>query len=278
MLHSGNFHNGRLPGFPSDDNIRTFLDNLEHKWLNGKKLFMGLGGGEPTLHPMFAEIVERCEAMGTVTISTNGTRPIEWWQSLKVLPKKVIISLHPEFTKIEKVNEVSLFLIDKGVYLQFNLSTDPDNWTGVESMYNGIDESIQHKIIPKVLNYMGVGSRQNYNYSQEQKNKMDIMLRKMQPMGDPSLRPTAYYDDGSSSVLPGLHQLTINNQNIFTGWECEAGQFSFNVHFDGNVWSSICKIKKLGRIESFVPLAEPLICTHGACISPGDLISSKRKI
>ena len=98
FLHSGNYHNGRSSGFPSDDNIRTFLYNLEHEWLQGKKLFMGLGGGEPTLHPMFAEIVERCEAMGIVNVTTNGSRSIDWWQSLKTLPTQVIISLHPEFT------------------------------------------------------------------------------------------------------------------------------------------------------------------------------------
>jgi hypothetical protein len=278
ILHSGDFHNGRKAGFPSDDNIRTFLDNLEHKWLQGKKLYLGLGGGEPTLHPMFAEIVERCEPLGAVSITTNGTRPIEWWQSLKVLPTQITISLHPEFTKIKKINEVALYLISKGVSVQFNLSMDPSNWEEVKQTYDGIDDSIRDKVLPKVLNYIGPGSRQNYDYSQEQQSWMNLIHPKNRNFGLTRIWPTAYYEDGTSKVLPSLHQLTITNQNVFTGWECEAGKFSINVHFDGNVWSSICKIKKLGRIESFVPLTEPIICTLRACTCPGDLVSSKRKL
>jgi hypothetical protein len=281
-LHSGDYHNGRKRGYPTDDQINTFLDLLISDYLPGKRLNLSLGGGEPTLHPMFSTIVEKMSPFGEVNVTTNGGRGVDWWAALPKLPPRITISLHHEFTSLNKINEISHFLVDAGVDLSYNLSCDPGSWSDAVSMYTGLDDDLKSLVQPKVLNYLR-GDRSTYPYTEEQlvwiKNIQRKFVRspksifpKMQVL------PTLVYDSGHTSSLGNLADLTLRNNHIYTGWECSAGQETFNIHFDGIVYSSICKQVKIGRLENFQALSAPFICQTAACVCPGDLLVSKKKI
>lgn len=281
QLHSGDHAQGRKAGFPTNENITQFLDNLINKHLQGRPLYLVLSGGEPTLHPMYETIIERCTPHGFVCTNTNGSRGIEWWKSLKVLPQQATISLHPEFSKIDKINEVAQYLVEQGVDVIFNLSCDPNNWDNTVRIYNEIAVDLQARAVPKVLNHLE-SDRENYDYTAEQlawmKEKQEFSdnnLVKSDRISSYQIWPNAYYSDGSISRLPRLAQLTMNKQHAYKGWECDAGVDTINAHFDGNVWGSICKIVNMGRLETFEPLSKPVTCTKNYCTCPGDLIIGK---
>lgn len=289
QLHAGDFAQGRKAGFPSDENIEQFLDNLINKHLKGRPLYLVLSGGEPTLHPMYATIIERCAPHGFVCTNTNGSRGVEWWKSLKVLPQQATISLHPEFSKIDKINEVAHYLVEQGVEMIFNLSCDPNNWDNTVRIYNELADDLKYYCVPKVLNHLE-STRENYEYTveqhawmQEKQRHYDVNQNKRKMENTPGIKsfkqtwPDAYYDDGSVGRLPSLAQLTMTKQHDYKGWQCDAGTDTINVHFDGNVWGSICKIVNMGRIESFEPLTTPVICTKNYCTCPGDLIIGKTR-
>jgi MoaA/NifB/PqqE/SkfB family radical SAM enzyme len=286
-LHSGDYAQGRTPGFPTNENIEQFLDNLINRHLQGRTLYLVLSGGEPTLHPMYETIIERCTPHGFVCTNTNGSRGIEWWEKLKVMPQQVTISLHPEFSKIDKINEVAHHLIERNVEMIFNLSCDPNNWDNTVRIYNELADDLKYYCVPKVLNHLE-STRANYDYTPEQHAWMrevqrhyDVNQSRRPSFGSRSsfkqTWPNAYYDDGTWGRLPTLAQLTMTKQHDYKGWLCNAGMDTLNAHYDGNVWSSICKAVNLGRIESFEPLDQPIVCAKNYCTCPGDLIINKER-
>lgn len=280
-LHSGDYHSGRKAGFPTDEQIISFLDLLIAEYLPGKQLNLSLGGGEPTLHPMFATIIEKMSPFGETSVTTNGGRNVEWWASLPKLPAAVVISLHHEFTKLDKINEISHFLVKAGVNLTYNLSCDPASWSDAVNMYNGIDDDLKHLVQPKVLNYIG-GGRETYPYTDQQrvwiKDIQSKFVRNRFSFRKIKTLPTVIYDDGTARTLTNLAELTLNDDHVYTGWECYAGQETFNIHFDGMVYSSICKQVTICHLGDFKPLSAPFICNVKACTCPGDLLVSKKKV
>jgi MoaA/NifB/PqqE/SkfB family radical SAM enzyme len=280
-LHSGDYHSGRKAGFPTDKEIDTFLDLLISDYLPGKQLSLAIGGGEPTLHPMFPAIVEKMSPYGEISVTTNGGRSVDWWATLPKLPDVVIISLHHEFTKLDKINEISHFLVDAGVNLTFNLSCDPGNWNNAVSMYEGLDDDLKRYVQPKVLNYIGQ-DRGTYHYTNEQRAWITTIQRKFirnfKIKRIVKMIPSVVHDNGSITLLNNLSELTLKNDHIYTGWECFAGQETFNIHFDGVVYSSVCKQVKVCNLVDFKPLTESFICQMEACACPSDLLASKKKV
>lgn len=280
-LHSGDYHSGKRAGFPTDSQIDTFLDTLVTEYLPGKNLMLAIGGGEPTLHQMFPTIIERMSEFGETSVTTNGGRSVEWWASLPKLPTTVTISLHHEFTKLDKINEISNFLVGAGVDLNYNLSCDPSNWAAAVGMYEGLADNLKCYVQPKVLNYIG-GNRGTYPYTNEQRNWIkDIQskfTRNPKALKKIKTLPIATYDNGSMRQLTNLAELTLNGDHVYKGWECYAGQDTFNIHFDGVVYSSICKQEKVCKLEDFEPRKIPFICKTAACACPGDLLVTKKKV
>ncbi len=281
QLHSGDFARGVKAGFPTNDEINTFIDRLIQRHLRGRELYMVISGGEPTLHPMFETIIERLAPYGFICVNTNGSRPFEWWSNLRVLPQQVTISLHPEFTKIDKVKDLARFLLVKGIELQFNLSCDPEHWNETVALYDALGDDLKVYAVPKVLNHLE-STRENYDYTLEQRNwinqKQNFHFR-IRPKRTVEFRniPDMVFEDGTKQKLINISELTINNQHDFKGWLCSAGSSSVNAHFDGQVWASICKITALGRLESFELLDAPVTCTKNYCTCPGDILLDKRR-
>lgn len=279
ILHSGDFAQGRKPGFPSDEEIQVFLDRLVAD-LRGRKLYMVLSGGEPTLHPMYSRIIEQLSPYGVVCTNTNGSRSADWWANLPVLPKQATISLHPEFSKMDKINETARYLVKQGVDLRFNLSCDPSHWADTVALYEAVADDLKIYIQPKVLNHLE-STRDNYDYTEEQLAWMKecqqfFNANKHRYATIVNSLPFAYYDDGTIKQLANLAELTMSKQHAFEGWSCYAGYNTLNVHFDGNVWAAICKIQNLGRITNFELLDKPVTCTKKFCTCPGDILIAKK--
>lgn len=275
-LHSGKFATGLQPGFPTDEEIRIFLQKLKEK-TKDVNLNLQLGGGEPTLHPMFHEIVSTLsDGKNYIGVTTNGSRSPEWWE--KVLPflDNVTISLHPEFTKIEKINEVSRIILESGTNLMFNLSCDPNHWDDVIALYDGLDDELKNLVQPKVLNYLDSIEKSNYTYSKEQTDWIKKHIRSVKYVEKFTISKVIF-DDGSEENLL-LGRLTINNWNEFKGWNCKVASQSIAVNFNGEVYAGICRAKSLGRLTDFHLDENFIVCPFSNCACPNDLRSEKHKV
>jgi MoaA/NifB/PqqE/SkfB family radical SAM enzyme len=279
-LHSGLYHKGIKSGFPTEQEIVKFLNDLGDKHLNGRYLVTQLSGGEPVLHPMLSYIVERLkEYEGYLGINTNGSRGEAFWKSILPL-SNLTISLHPEYLKPEKANMLGKLALDTGTPLKFNLSCDNKRWDDVVSFYEMLDPELKPYCQPKILHvWSGPNPSQNYVYTEEQRKWIDdisnnfMEARRNEPVSIPN--SFMIFRDGSAEPVANLTKITINEWHKMKGWRCQIGSEGLNVHYSGEVYAGLCKARHLGRIDNFNLLTEKIICQKERCIGPADLRVNK---
>lgn len=281
-LHSGDYALGRRPGYPTDEEIEKFMDGIIAN-LNGRKLWVTLSGGEPTVHPMFARIIQRLKPYGVIGLNTNGSRSMKWWQSLPELPTGCTFSLHSEYmSKMSHLNQLSNWLADSGVDLQFNLVCDPNNWETVMKLYDSLDIRFLESIVCwPVHDKQKVKNRHVTNYTAEQKEWMSQhqkLFSKRHSVFN-QFNSTLTFENGKTAKFKHFSEtrLKIEDLNRFNGWSCDVGTHSINVNYNGDVFTSICKAQKLGRIDNFKLLTNSINCPFEICIHPADLHVDKRK-
>ena len=282
-LHSGDFKSGRKPGYPTDSEIRIFLDRLINVHAKGKFLQVCISGGEPTLHPMYEEIVDTLRPHGIVETITNGTRSIDWWKQLKHFPDKIVMSLHAGWTKIDKVNELGEFLLDNNVYVTYNMMCDPGKWESVQDMYKQLTPRLQALVNAKILTHHidGPSDGQQWEYHPEQIEYIkSISVSLEQPerrFSNINLSSTLIYDDGTSSKLVSPFAIINNNQHGFYNWECSAGSEGITISYDGFAYASNCRSVRMGRINNFNLFQNPIICPRNLCKCGSDIPLTKKK-
>lgn len=282
-LHSGKHAGGELPGFPTDVQIEKFLDNLVNVHLNGRLLNITISGGEPTVHTKFSRILEVLHPYGITEVVTNGSRPINWWKKLPTLPNFVILSLHPEFTDINRINELGLFLQDSGVSLQINLICDPLNWKITESFLENLAEGLHQYTIPKALNHIELRKKEEleedwgrlYDYTPAQLAFINNFPRRKTGVDSRKL-VELFRVDGSKQWL-NVFSLIAKNENRFRNWKCSAGVDGIKVNYDGKVYSGICAINYLGQLDNFELEKDWITCTRNQCPCPADILLSKKR-
>lgn len=276
FLHSGDFSSGKKQGFPTYSDIVTFMDKLKEIVSDGTHLNLQFGGGEPTLHPNFLDIIKYMNADNVhIGVTTNGSRSEEWWAEALPFLDNVSISLHPEFTKIDKVNYVSKYIVDSDTTIMFNLSCDPERWDKVLALYNGLDAELQQLITPKVLNYLD-STKENYKYTNEQTHWIKTHMGKPKS-SDRFLNSLIHFDDGSVENLL-LGRVTVNNWNEFKDWKCKVASQSIMIDYTGEVNAGICRVKSLGHITEFKLDTSDISCPFNFCPCPNDIKAEKYKI
>lgn len=281
-LHDGFYYKGIKPGFPTNEQIDMFINNLINKHIVGKKLFLIISGGEPTLHPMFSTIIDRLIPYGFIGVKTNGSRSYEWWEKLITLPNLITISLHPEFTNIEKINKIGRYLLTKNVELTFNLSCDPKYWNDTIKIYENLDDMLKPRTQPKILTYIGTIDSERYEYNNDQKLFIDqvqttynVFRKGRKNLSSENDLAIMTFEDNTTKQVNNISALIMNKLNNFFQWKCSAGSTGINVNFDGYVWAGICKIKNLGRIENFNLLTDYVSCNKKFCPCPADIRLNK---
>jgi organic radical activating enzyme len=278
VLHEGDYARGIKPGAPTNQDIDTFCDKLiEISKDTGKELRITISGGEPTLHEKFSDVLQKLMPYGYVEVITNGTRSVNWWKTLPVLPSKVIISLHPEYydSKKFRISDLTRFLTQEGTGVVFNLICDPTRWDTVMQIVNDIDDEFKPLIQPKVVqNLNELYERPIVPYTEEQRN----FIKDYKSVGPKTFKiaPSKVYSDQTSEALRP-NKLMADNEHYFFNWRCSAGVNGINVDYKGYVTAGICGMKLLGSMKNFKMLDEYLTCKKLSCTCPGDIVLDKYK-
>jgi hypothetical protein len=228
---------------------------------------------------MLDYIIEQLAPLCAVTVITNGSRPVAWWDKLAKLPQTVIVSLHPEFTKIDKISQLADYLISKNICIYFNLSCDRDRWSEVIDMYSSLSVDLKRLVIPKVLtniNQSNTSLEYTQDYSQEQWNWINSIRRIYEPnlFSNVVLDTNVVFADGKKLKAESVN-FYEHDLNAHLGWRCAAGSESISISYDGRVTAGICSIKRLGRLDNFKLLDNLLFCTKRRCVCPADQLLTK---
>jgi len=273
-IHEGDYHLGRKKGFPSEESLLLFCDRIL-ELAGNRQLRVTLTGGEPTIHPSFGSVLSRLGSVARVEVITNGTRSSSWWAELPQLPRRVIISLHPQYydRRVERINDLTAWFISQGVAVVYNLLCDPDQWSTVERMHQDLDPKYRPWVIPKVLQDLSDPSqRPRANYTLEQ-----LAWIQQYPTRVASIYPEhtqLVLEDGTRSKFDP-HQLIAQGQHHFQGWQCSAGLSSITVDYTGGIFAGICQSQRLGSIRDFELNTTYMTCPKRECSCAGDVILDK---
>ena len=124
-----------------------------------------------------------------------------------------------------------------------------------------------------------IRNRHIYQYSPEQskwmkeRNLIYRTTRKSERSKFKQENSDVFFSDGSISTIKQVSETAFKQggQNWFNGWKCRAGSQAIDVNFSGEVWSSVCKFTKLGRLDNFELLKDSVLCNRDICIHPMDL-------
>jgi hypothetical protein len=278
ILHNGKNHNYEW------ENARQFLKILFNRH---KKIHCTVVGGEPSISPFFPELVRLFSNAGhTITVGSNGAKPVAFWKEISPYLKALSFSYHPEFVDsnfIEKVVEAGK-LTSVGVRVMMH----PKYWNQCIDMYNSILEitHIKAQLPVRILDWGGGSDSSSSVYTQEQvewfKNFTTPIGQQLAitPLDD--MISAFIFDDGTVEEFGKPTKYVNTNQTNFYGYECEIGLRSLVVDHDGSIRRGNCYVGGvIGHLNNFTSITwpeNPVICRQLQCTCGIDVKINKRKL
>lgn len=285
--------------FPS--NVNQLIQNFNnifnyYKTQLGKKRFhLRLLGGEPTLWPELDTFIKRIKSQHDVYVSviTNGSRTLRWWQENGDLIDNVSISYHKRFADLGHVINVAdtVYMFDKKITV--HVLMDPANWQSCVEDIEKMKQLSRHpwiiqtkKIIP-TARYIPV-------YNNDQNNFMKIGIKRLPSVLwfvkqfklilDKTIRLyESVYIKNNKTHKARSETYVVNDDIHFKGYECNMGIESIYIDWDGEIKSSCGQKLFDGRYNifnnlNFNPVVAPIICEQESCFCPTETHVSKKYI
>lgn len=219
-------------------------------------------GGEPTAYEGLDVALRsvRKDPCKQLTLETNGSKSLTWWQQHIAHFANVVISVHKR-TDVDHILKVAELLQTSSVELKIKFPIQPVNWNEIVQ----IRDSFRHSGFVTELHLLyknfTQGNNEYYDYSQEQ---MDY-----------------YYRDKGielNQISNQIEQIRIHKLNEYTGHMCWAGVEQFVIDRQGYVFRGWCEQNgTMGNIlEGTVDWANnPVVCRRRLCTNGFDLQARK---
>ena len=259
------FNDGSVPYVPLDVVYRT-LDRLP----KGNIMF---GGGEPSYHPQFEDILHHTGVGHKYSILSNGSRPIQFWERVTPQLFTVILTHHIEFVRRERFMDLArLVYLEHRKNGHVNLTMLPSQWNECVSAFDAL-VAAGIKVLPKpLLEDFGVTAEKLLTeYTQEQ-------LTWIQDRNVEQANNIGLYDEHHNLIsATNPNALLSAKQTDFYGWNCSVAKSFTLINFTGDVYNSQCGQRKhLGNIYgSWQPDADDMQCTQHYCWCHTDIIAEK---
>jgi MoaA/NifB/PqqE/SkfB family radical SAM enzyme len=245
--------------------LKATVDKLSKM---GKPIRLSFTGGEPCVHPEFDELLRYCKHVGIswISVTTNGTRPYEFYASLPV--DQYVFSLHLEY-----------------------------DWLRVYDTMSKVADSTKIKIIAQIMCHHEHMSAAYTLFARCLQAHISCTLRRIRwTEGDHNLFDDMRYhpDDlnwikKQESTVQG--NCVIDDQQIihandviklhlnkYKDWTCNAGLESLMINWDGEVHRATCRVGGgLGNIYegTFIVPTESITCTRDYCTCSADIPLTK---
>ena len=225
---------------------RLDLDRIVEVYANVKsKLIVTsfeCGGGEPTIHPQFPELLRICADHGAVSFPSNNSQDPKRWLATETARRiSLRAALHPEGEiKINQYLEYAQYLVEAGVNFVTQYIAHPNRLPKIPQYL----EIFRARGIPfSPIAFIGEyeGKPYPYSYSDEQKELLRLNVE------------TTYW-----AAKIGPHTNRIRN---FRGIPCIAGARQIYVMSDGSLRRCMYDFQRI--LER--PLEQPEPCGVGNC-------------
>ncbi|CAK2550712.1 MoaA/NifB/PqqE/SkfB family radical SAM enzyme [Vibrio crassostreae] len=261
--------------------VKHLFDYIED--CNDKPCFE-FGGGEVTLLGYFSDLIKHISSLsGEVTIVSNDSKKLSWWQDNSKYLSGVSLSYHindikseSHFIEVSKVLESS-----RTTRFHVNIMMVPDRFDDCLAFANSLKQEVRCSIAlqPLFEGFGHGGITKKYPYTPEQEQIMkDFRGRPELKTLPPSMAELKVnYADGTTENM-STFDLIANDQTNFVGWDCYAGIDSLVITFSGDIYRSWCmQDGPIGSIydENIELPTHPTKCKTKICQCGVDLSAKK---
>lgn len=265
-------------------NFRILFDMYTEK-LNKTKFRLSLvGGGEPTLWPGIEQFCKEIKEQHDVyiTIISNSSRTLRWWEENSMFIDNVTLSCHHEFVDIDHYIDVADLLFSKDVKVTALMLMDAQNWDKCVSYIEKMKQS-KYPWFIQTKEIVDAPGRGMDAYTPEQIDYINASLKRV-PDSEWLLRhfddlrtheSVVLFEDGSAFPARA-HSIIVNRWNNFKGWSCNVALETLLISYDGSVTGSCQEqIFKGSNVNLFSETFEqefksavefkPIICSLNSC-------------
>lgn len=251
-------------------------------------------GGEPTLWPELGTVVQYLKDVVPVhiTVLTNGSRTLRWWEKYAVYFDHVSISVHHESADIDHLKALTKVLDKKGVFYHTQVLMDHTAWDKCVDIVNQLTQTTNKFLVTaKAISINGVS-----HYTNEQQEYLARGYHRL-----PSIRKlyryfkelkriptiTAVYNNKKIKTK-NEDYFVIHNENKYKGWSCNLGVNRVFINRKGQI-TGTCEQLLYGLdyyynindryfVDNFYPNIEPVVCSKLSCMCAGETIVEKKQI
>jgi molybdenum cofactor biosynthesis enzyme MoaA len=297
--YCGDWANGGTHRWPQDFDtlLKHFRHLLDFYVANGRDDFeINLLGGEPTLWPNVAEFsrIMKSEYNAKLTLTTNGSRTIRWWEQNADAFDKILFSYHHievnKFSSIEKFIEVIDTVYDMKVPLNTLVLMDTTCWDEVIEAMEIMKSKSRN---PWFICAMEVHPPR---YTPEQRKIFVNNVKRRPPiwrlLKDEHEnfwkgKTKVVFDDGSTERVE-RNYFSTRDLNYFEGWMCNIGIENINIQKDGKI-TGVCGNRIFDEdtfyniydpefTKVFNPKLVPTLCESKVCWCQPEMLMTKWKV
>lgn len=126
-------HNNKEEWVDYDVVIKT-IDMMIDKWSNGNEIRWNFGGGEPTMHPQFLDILKYLKNRNQwILVTTNGSRSSSFWKEARQYINSINMSAHFYSMDMFPGNE-ERFIENCKIIMEHHNIHDSDYWIEIKLM------------------------------------------------------------------------------------------------------------------------------------------------
>lgn len=247
------------------DILKLAVDRLVE--LN-KPIRLSFTGGEPCVHPKFDELVRYAKYKGVswISVTTNGTRPYEFYASLPV--DQYVFSIHLEYNWRRVFNTVESVCDQTKIKVIAQIMAHHDYMDAAMQLR----ARCQLAHIPNTVRRIRWTEGDHDLFDDMRYHPDDLVWIKEQ---DATVQGNCVIDDEKVIHANDVIKLHLNK---YKDWTCNAGLESLMINWDGEVHRATCRVGgSLGNIYegNFVAPSDPVICTRDWCTCAADIPLTK---
>lgn len=234
----------------------------------GKPVRLSFTGGEPCVHPKFDELVRYAKYKGVswISVTTNGTRPYEFYASLPV--DQLVFSIHLEYDWRRVFNTIESIVDLTKIKVIAQIMAHHDYMDSVVELRG---RCIQAHI-PNTVRRIRWTEGDHDLFDDMRYHPDDLSWIKEQ---NATVKGNCVIDDHQIIHANDVIKLHLNK---YKDWTCNAGLESLMINWDGEVHRATCRVGgSLGNIyeDTFVAPSDPVICTRDWCTCAADIPLTK---
>jgi organic radical activating enzyme len=237
--------------YPQDTNLvlSSFRKLFDFYKTQGKTKFHLTisGGGEPTLWPelqVFCNEIRKTHNV-YITLVSNGSRTVRWWEENTQVFDDVVLSCHNEYVDIDHHIIVADLLFEAGVKVTALMLMDAKNWDKCTGYIDRMKTSkhpwfIEAKPIVDATGHgMDCYTTDQLAYiNMKRIPDSDWIFKRLD---DIKLHESITLFDDGSATANRPHEIITNKWNMFYDWNCSVGKESISITASGDVLGS-CQV------------------------------------